>query len=322
LARKQDSSLSLQTLARPVRAVLARLSEGDRRRWTRPCGLAILLLALSGGIASGISRLEAKVHGMERFHRRLVLEWVGLPDWLRNPDNGHILDSIVARVNLRETDRALDPGLARRIGGALLDPATGWVKSLERVRIRPDGVVEIACQFRRPAAWVHHGRYYYLVDAECYRLPGRYNPADCRGSALIVVEGVRQSPPRVGEPWPGEDLAAGMHLSMLLEDEAFRPQVDRVNVANLDGRVDRKGPHIDLATNRPGSHVWWGRAPGHERGVEITAAQKITLLQTIYRQSGRIDMHRAYVDIRIWPDRVAMPASTHRGLILGRSLRG
>jgi hypothetical protein len=81
-----------------------------------------------------------------------------------------------------------------------------------------------------------------------------------------------------------------------------------VRVDNHLGRVNPLLPQIELMTDRPGSRIWWGRAPGEEHGCEINSAQKIALLESLYRQSGRIDMNRSYVNVTTWPDRVAAPA--------------
>lgn len=261
-----------------------------------------------GAVAFGLVRLNGYVHRMKSYDIALSLEWVDLPDWLRTPDNQHVLDSLVRAVGLKPTDRLLDPQLAARIGSSLSAPEIGWVRSVDRVRIEPSGVVAIKCQFRRPAAWVHYGKLCYLVDEQSIRLPGVYEVDDCRGNALLMIDGVAVGPPKVGQSWPGADLTSGLHLSALLGDKSFRQQISSINVSNYRGRRDRSRPHIELATDRKGSRIWWGRPPGEDFGTEITAAQKVLLLETIYRQWGRIDMNRSYVNVMTWPDRVAMPA--------------
>jgi hypothetical protein len=265
--------------------------------------VAALVLA----IIWGFGRMEQKVLSLERYQRPLYLEWELLPDWLQLPDNRHILDGLARSVDLGEADRQLDAELSGRIGSALSDPRIGWIKSVERIRVRSDGVVTVRCQFRRPAAWVRHGKHCYLVDEQRVRLPGRYQFEDCKGSGLITVLGTRTAPPSVGHVWEGADLSAGVLLVEMLQNRPFRHQVAAVLVDNYNGRKDSARPHIELATDRPDSRVWWGRPPNEEYGREISAAQKITLLETLYRQWGRIDMNRPYVSVTTWPDRVAMP---------------
>ncbi len=307
--------------AESTRFGFLRLGGEHRSRTVRGAVWLAAIGCVAIGICIGLARLETRVHALDRYDRSLTLRWVDLPDWLQLPDNKHILDGLARRVDLRAEDRLLDPCLAERLGRVLCEPTVGWIKSVDRVAVEPDGVVSIRCKFRRPVSWVQHGRYCYLVDAEGVRLPGRYAVSDCDDSSLMLIEAVRLDPPATGSVWRGADLAAGLRLVTLLTDKPFRHQIVSVDVANHDGRCDRSRPHIELATDRAGSRVWWGRPPDEEFGTEITASQKITLLDTLYRQWGRIDMNRSYVNIMTWPDRIAMPA-TERPAKNGRLLRG
>ena len=283
---------------------------GFRSRGFRGLIAAGALCAIAGGAYVGFGDLEQEVHALARFDQELTLEWEGLPDWLNLHDNCHILDSLTRRVDLRTGDRLLDPDLAARLGRTLAEPEVGWVKSVQRVVVHPDGVVSIRCDFRQPASWFVQGRYAFLVDEEGVRLPGRYEAADCEGGSLMMIEGVRMKPPEIGQVWRGADLTAGLKLAGLLRGQPFRHQIGRILVENHDGRVDRSRPHIELTTDRPGNRIWWGRAPDEELGMEISATQKIILLRTLYDQWGRIDLNRSYVNIMTWPDRVSLPAES------------
>jgi hypothetical protein len=215
----------------------------------------------------------------------------------------------------------LDTSLAARIGQRLADPRIGWIETVERVTVNPDGRIGIRCRYRRPRSWVLHGKFSYLVDEAGVRLPGVYDVSDCRQSTLMVLCGTRNAPPAVGDVWTGEDIASGLKLVALLDAEPFRHQVTRIHVQNHDGQRDHRRPHFELETDHGDSRIWWGRAPGDENSTEIKAEQKVALLTTLYREYGRIDMNRAYVDVRNWPDRVAMPATSRpvppRGLLRG-----
>ena len=296
--------------------------EGTRSRVLRGGALLIVGCAAAVGIHAGFDRLEADVHSLATYDRPLKLEWERLPDWLQMPDNRHILEKLTEQVDLAASDRMLDPKLAERLGRALTAGGVGWVESVERITIHPDAVVAIRCQFRRPTAWVRHGRFCYLVDGEGVRLPGRYHASECRDGVLFVIDGVEMTPPPIGDSWPGADLDAGLKLASLLTDEPFRHQITRILVDNHAGRLNRNRPHLELATDRDASRVWWGRPPDEEFGTEISASQKITLLETLYRQWGRVDMNRAYVNIMTWPDRITMPAATPPPKPARRLLRG
>lgn len=261
------------------------------------------------GVCLGMGRLEARVHQLPRYEHSLALEWQDLPDWLQLPENRHILHSLTRRLNLQPTDHLLDTTLAQRLGEALANPDIGWIGSVERIMVRPDGVVSVQCRFRRPAAWVRRRESCYLVDASGIRLPGRYQPTDCTHSALMTITGVRRPPPAVGRIWEGADLRAGLAMATLISKHPFQRQVDHIIVANYGGRVDRDRPYIELATDRPGSRIWWGRPPNQEDGTEIKAPQKLALLDSLFRRWHRIDLNRAYVDVRTHPNSVVLPAA-------------
>jgi hypothetical protein len=292
-----------------------------KRQLLRTLFVSTTLSVVCAAVCLGFDRLDQRVRQMPKFDRSLVLRWEDLPDWLQLSDNRRILEDLTKRVPLCRSDRATDASLAERLGKALADPSVGWIKSVDRISVRPNAVVSIKCQFRRPAAWIREGRFCYLTDREGHRLPGRYHVEECSGGALLMIEGVDAAAPEIGQVWRGGDLAAGLKLVDLLADKPFRSQVAGIDVSNHDGRRDRNRPHLELVTDRDGSRVWWGRPPGEEFGTEILAAQKLVLLETLYRQHGRIDMNRAYVNIMTWPDRIAMPAAPAHSMAARRQVR-
>ena len=286
------------------------------------------VLAVAGGIVLACAaiwsfgRLEAQVHNLPNYDKPLVLDFEdALPDWLRADYNRHILDRIIRQAGLRDSDRLLDPTLAERIGKNLAAPGFGWIESVERVAVQPDGRITIKCHYRRPRAAVRVGNVAFLIDDKGVRLPDRYEVADCRQAGMLLLSGVRQTPPKIGEVWSGEDLAAGLKLAALLETRPYGKQIAQISLQNYDGRRDARRPHFELIMDRGASRILWGRAPGDEKGMEITATQKLALLDSLYRQYGRIDMNREYVDVRNWTDRVQMPAESRptspRGALRG-----
>lgn len=284
----------------------------DNPDLARKTVISVIALSILGGVSWGLGKLDAKVRQLPRYDNALALQWVNVPDWLRLDENRHILETLTREANLQARDRLLDPDLAKRLGSALARPSLGWVKAVDRVMVRPDGIVSVSCEFREPKAWVLYKNHCYLVDAESVRLPGSYEPADCEGSRLLMITGVAKAPPRVGEVWDGADLQSGLKLVQLVEYRPFHQQVRRILVANAGGRVDKNKPHLEMSTDRPNSRIWWGRAPNQEYGTEISAYQKLTLLDSLYQKWGRIDLNRSYVDVRTHTDGVVAPTSSRR----------
>lgn len=279
--------------------------------WLR-VGRGLLNLAILSGLIAGAAHampiLERYVRDLPEYDGVLSVELVDPPAWLKA--NPHIADRILDRCGVNETDRRLTEGLARRVAGEVCH--VGWVKKVHEVSVGADDVVRICCDYREPIGWVAHGSYFYLIDNEQVRLPGRYRRSEVtRDSGLLLVLGVKHAPPAEGTPWPGDDLSVALRMIRLLRDKPYVDQVSGVIVANYGGRHDLRAPHIELTTDRD-TRIHWGRAPGEEID-EPTAAQKLAQLQGIWQEYDRIDMGRQWVDIQIWPDRVRVPVASWQG---------
>ncbi len=272
--------------------------------------LVALIVAVIGAFGViGLRRLEGHVHALNKFDRvQLWIYWEDCPFFLQDNQNAHILRSLEHEIALSASDTVLDGGLAQRVASSLSRPGIGWVRRVNRVVVRPDGRVSINCDFREPAAYVEAGKSTcYLVDSEGVRLPGKYAIEDCESSSLLMIRGVQEPEPNVGQAWLGEDLSSGLRLVSLLYQQPFRDQVASINVENFGGRVSPRQPHLVMATNRPGSRIWWGLPPDDERGIENSARQKLALLQQLYSETGRIDINQPFVDIRTYPNSVSIP---------------
>ncbi len=291
---------------------IARLLSEDAAGLRRGVLTALTVTAVGVGVMVAMRRLESHVHALTHFDRvQLWVEWEACPPFLQNADNIHILRSLEHEIALTASDTILDEGLAMRVATALSRPDIGWVKRIERVVVRPDGRISILCDFREPTAYIAMGSRCFLVDSEGVRLPGEYAPEECELSRMLTIRGVEALEPMVGDMWTGEDVVAGLRLVTMLERQPFRDQVASINVENFNGRISRNQPHLVLATNRPGSRIWWGRPPDQEQGIENTARQKLALLQQLYSEYGRIDINQPYIDVRTYPNSVTMPRGAH-----------
>lgn len=256
----------------------------------------------------GMRVLERFVGTLPPYTRPLTLQWENLPDWLRAKANGHVLDELTEACGLTFDDHMLDAHLAERIGQRLSAPGLAWVRRVERIEVRSGGIVAVSASFRRPAAWVRRGDACYLIADDGVRLNGRYSRASVAGSAMIVLDGVRGPVPAVGSAWDDPDVRAGLRLVQACATRAFRDQIASIRMQRVVGRDSTATTQFELVTDRGQSTICWGRPPGHEDGCEISAEQKLALLESLYRQSGRIDMHCDHVNITTWPDRVALKA--------------
>jgi len=174
---------------------------------------------------------------------------------------------------------------------------SGWVSTVHWIRRCRGGRMVVHCQFRRPAAAVVLGDWRYLVDEHGYLLPGKYRPAVLAGCGLLEIHGCGGSPPDAGMRWSNADVQSALKLATLLENTSYRRQIAAIDITNFAGRLHRRESWILLITDR-NTVVKWGRPPGGERGLEITAREKLNSLKELSRRHGHIDFGRACVDIR------------------------
>jgi hypothetical protein len=250
-------------------------------------------------IAWGLGALEQHVlaaHPPGPTH----LVWRSLPAWLQSEAYAPVLADIEATVDLRPTDNLHDPTLAAYVGERLLE--NPWVADVPRVAKRADGAVIVSATFRKPMAYVTERGRAYLVDRTGVRLPNEASADKIRTEDWFQITGVGGTRPEVGQPWEGEDLAAGLALVEFLEAAAqagelpFRSWLTTIDVANFYRRVREFDGRLRIRTIRPGAYINWGEPPGEEYPVEASADRKLDLLRSVYQEHG--ELPDAVLDVR------------------------
>ncbi len=265
-------------------------------RWRRPFVGCLLMIALLSGIAIGMKRLERYVQSHISNQKPAQIEFAALPKHLEG-----VFANVVAEFEQEPWIRdELCASIAQRLN------EVAWVKKVNRVHRFSDGRVEIDCSYRAPVAMVRTTGGMLLVDDEGVLLPGRY----ARDIDLLAIEGVGTPPPDPGQRWDAPELRAGLDLVQIFEKERFASQITGVSVSNYRGRQDRRAAHIELATDREGSRIIWGSAPGEEI-EENTLEQKVKLLRSNFHRFGRVDANRGVIDVSVFPDRIlAQPSES------------
>ncbi len=291
--------------------IFARLGSEDYRPVRRAALVALLVSVVGAGCVWGLYSLRSHVHRLTHFERvELWIDWEDVPPFLQADSYDSVFRGLESAIALTANDRVLDDSLAQRIAGTLSQTGPrsvddiAWIKKVNRVIVRPNGRISVNCTFRYPRAFVSWGEYFYRVDDEGIRLPGQYRVSQWSPPVGILIRGVEAPEPVVGHYWPGEDLQTGLELTRMLLRQPYRDQVASINVENYQGRITQTQPHLVIATDRPGSRIWWGRAPHEEMGVENSAGQKLALLRRLYDHYGRIDINRPFVDIRSFSDSI------------------
>jgi hypothetical protein len=267
-------------------------SSADRRRivWRSAAAIGGAAAVLALGVGGYV--LEQRVVADEWFQQPPILRLADAPEALQAEILSSLTDESQASWN--------DPDLCRRVAAALEE--NPWVQRVRSVRKYADRTVEIRCDYREPAALVQIDSTFYLVASDQVRLPGTY----AYDPFLVFVQGVASPAPPAGQRWSAPELRAAMAVAERLEQEPFASQVAGILVHNYGGRENNEEAHIRLVTDRPGSTIIWGSAPGEEL-EETTADQKVAILRDNYSRFGRIDANRHLIDISIYPDRFTTP---------------
>ncbi len=193
-----------------------------------------------------------------------------------------------------------------------------WVKRVHQVR-RAYGksagdTLEVDCDWRAPVALVKWGDFFWLVDGEGVKLPEQFTaqqvPRIVLGrdnrTNIRIIEGVGGPPVESGRHWPGEDLAAGLDLVKLLYGKPFAEEIGKVDVSNFGGRKQSREAQLVLVT-KYGTQVKWGRpVSAKDFFVEVPPARKLDYIESVFKQFGRCDGNRPWIDIRF--DKITYPS--------------
>lgn len=235
----------------------------------------------AGGLVTawimGVPRLE-RYASTRHVAKSVQIRFTNPPGWL----GGDLEKELVLAVS-----RHIDPDPLARSGLVAASKslaATGWFEEIRQVRRVNQRLVEVDARFAYPFAVIRDaaaGRD-HLVDPRGRLLPRSYPSGQTRSFA--VIDGASfDRPPRQGELWPGADVTAALKVMHLIHDRPWRGQLVRIDISRY-----AKEASIRLITDR-GCVVLWGRAPGEERGGEVTAQQKLSYLDYHHQHYGHID---------------------------------
>ncbi|MDX2114923.1 MAG: hypothetical protein SFZ24_04780 [Planctomycetota bacterium] len=158
--------------------------------------------------------------------------------------------------------------------------ATGWLSRLRSVERRPGGKINIAADWRIPAAVVEHrGRQYLVaVGGEILKLPPRTPVA---AGSMPVITNPKSAPPTdslgivYGQPWPGGDVQAAISLVRSLRD---MPESKRLRGVDLGSYMSTG--HLTLVSDA-GARINWGSAPGEFAPGQVSAETRRARLRDI-----------------------------------------
>jgi hypothetical protein len=233
------------------------------------------------------------------------------PAWMSDA----LAEQIVRSAQPTAKRSALDQGLLKEVSDILeQNPWVRQVKQIRRVYGQSAGdTIEADCEYRAPIALVAGRNEYILVDGEGVRLPEHFSNKQTppivftrEGRVNIrIIEGVAAAPPRDGQKWAGEDLAAGLDLAKMLFGKDCAEEVHRLNVSNFKGRRNAREAQIVLITKNQ-TEIRWGEPVKMTFHSELSPAEKLSRLELVRKRFGRVDGGYSWIDIRM--DKITYPA--------------
>ncbi len=280
---------------------LSRRASKPRARRLRSLRVWITLawLGMLAAVAYGLHELEPYVHAINTSD--MVIEWVGVPEWLHDANWEHVLPALEARIDLHPRSDPYSDRVCPYVAGRLAGSA--WVERVRRVSKQIDGRVKVRAEFRKPFAMVERNGIAYLMDDDAVRLPEQWASRNVNRSGWWLIQGASGPLPKPGQRWHGSDVTAGLKLARFLYGAEiagqlpFREEITAIDVSNVDGRKRPRAGHLQLVTINPQSYIHWGLPPGEEYGIEITAELKLARLCGLHAAEGRLP-GKGPIDVR------------------------
>jgi len=283
---------------------------GQRATWVGPKLAGIMKGLVVAGVLCGI---VVGLVLLERYVTQIVpaledgveLELAGVPAWV----NEELKNKVYAAAQGRDSLR-LDEDTALSVQRNLAQQVV-W---LDNVRVQTThNCLRIEGRWRRPVAWVQSGPAKFYIDAEQVVLD--FVPiADL---PIVEIQGLSTTaePPRLGQRWRQDDLAAAITILNQLDrmdrslalDKSLLDEIDRIDVSNFDGRKNDSRPHIVLYTEDDTEITWGAEVGKWTQYLESTDEEKLAKLYSYYKEYGTLSGGAKYINLRDPRDKISLP---------------
>ncbi|RME72349.1 MAG: hypothetical protein D6776_08905 [Planctomycetota bacterium] len=162
--------------------------------------------------------------------------------------------------------------------------ALPWVRTVRRVQLDFPSRLRFDLQVRRPVAALRHGERTLLLDEDAMVLPAAcYAPNDPAALRLPLLEGADLGRRRLieGRRIASAAIRHGLAVAVALRARRFDAlwaHTVRIDVSNVDGRLDPRKPEIVVTAGR--TRIEWGRSPASDK-LQIPVEQKLERLETV-----------------------------------------
>ena len=177
--------------------------------------------------------------------------------------------------------------------------ASSWVRRVNYVRKRfPDSVV-VSLDLRRPEYAVERAGKGVVVDRDGYVVLSQAREWSETVSPLLVIWGVRSTPPVPGRRWMDSALLGGIEVLHGIEKReglVQRAGITGVDVSNFGGSKSKNASDI-IVRARNNFQIAWGRPQSTPRHGEKPDDDKLDLLERylrIYPQPKDVVLNARY----------------------------
>ena len=169
---------------------------------------------------------------------------------------------------------------------------TGWVRQVHQIKRDGMNSIMVSADYRRRVAAIASPRGIFRVDRESVRLPGDFDDQSIDMIGVPIITAVSLSPPPVGHQWLGEDVAGGLSVAQLIQDQPYVTQIEAIDVSQTDRQ---RRIRVSLHTHR--GLIRWGLAPGYDHPLEPSTEVKLHRLMQIYSRWQAVDAGGKVVDL-------------------------
>ncbi len=241
-----------------------------------------------------------------------TIELVGdVPNWVSEEIKNRIYAAATAEANNSSNDD-------EKIAASAQQNIAHLVPWLAEARVRTTHKsILITGHWRKPMLLVTaDNKNKFFIDADMVVLD--YSPIG--NLPVINITGMELSkiPPTPGQVWQGDDLTAAIAVlnrlarmdTAVTPDKPLLHHIDRIDVANFDGRKNKREPHISLYT-KDGTQIIWGAELGTwQRHLESPDDDKLAKLYTYYQQYGTLSGVK-YINLRDPQQKIYLPVDKY-----------
>jgi len=242
------------------------------------------------------------LHASPACQRRLArVRLVKPPSWMPR-ELAYVITSQIqtAAFDAEGTQRSVfEEGIARDV--CKKADENPWIAHVDRVKRRPDGVVDVEARYHRPRAMVGSSSMPIPVTIDGVVLP-RVDATLLKVADFKVIQGVVGHPPEPGKHWDAPDLADGLKVLRLFWKKPYVKEITVIDVSNHGGRINPTRPHIVLIAQMRGwrqTEVAFGRLPVGDDYV-VSTERKMANLDAYCKARGwHLSGRDERVDVRL-----------------------